>query len=141
MKKGIIIILLFIGTFFGGVALSQELKPLDPIYESLLSKSLRPFFRALKKGDIDTIKKYISGDFYEKSKVLLEQNKGYPKFLRNYYKNATFNVKHVKKINDEIFVEIEITFENGFRSYHRVVYKVESENSSANWKGMRQIMQ
>jgi hypothetical protein len=96
----------------------------------------------LKKGDIDTIKKYISGDFYGKSKVLLEQNKGYPKFLRNYYKNATFNIKHVEKINDEIFVEIEITLENGFRRYHKVVYKkVESENSSANWKGIRQIMQ
>lgn len=139
MKKGIIIILLFIGTFFWGVALSQELKPLDPIYASLLNKSLRPCFKAMKKGDIDTIKKYISGDLYEKSRILLEQNKDYPKFLRNYYKNATFNVKHVEKINDEIFVEIEIIFENGFRNYHRLVYKIESENSSANWKGIRQI--
>ena len=139
MKKRIIIVTIIIGIFFCGTAFSQEIEPSDPIYKSLFNKTLTPFFKALKEGDIDAIKHYISGDFYEKSKILLEQNKDYPRFLRSQYKNATFYVQRVEKINDEVLVEIEIRFGNSVRSYKKLLFKLDPRASTSNWKAVRQI--
>lgn len=44
------------------------------------------FFEASKNGDVEKMKNFIAGPFYEKRRTLLEKNKRYPDYLKNYYK-------------------------------------------------------
>ena len=79
----------------------------DPLYSDITNTVLS-YFTALKGGDINTIKKYISLDIYNKNKTLLEQNEKYREFLRNYYQGAEFEVEKVEKIDDNIVVTVLI---------------------------------
>lgn len=75
---------------------------------------LLPFLEALKKGDTKEIKKYLSSDTYKEYKRLLEENKKYPEFLRNYYKDADFSVLDVSgNVDEGIVYEVMIEFPNG----------------------------
>lgn len=51
------------------------------------AETVREFFAASKAGDTETMKRLISGPFYNNRKVLLEKNKKYPQFLREHFKN------------------------------------------------------
>jgi len=141
MKKGIFINLLFISTFWGGAAPCQVLTSSDHDYGAVLSNTLVPYFKALKAGDVDAIKYYISGNLYEKYRILLDHNKEYPSFLRSHFKNAKFLVKRVEKINNEIFVEIEAWFENGSYTNQKLVFAEELGKPAPTWKVVRQSMQ
>ena len=44
------------------------------------------FFEASKNGDVEKMKNFIAGPFYEKRRSLLEKNKRYPDYLKKYYK-------------------------------------------------------
>ena len=65
----------------------------DPIYLEIESNVLKPFFEALKNGDVSSLLELISGEMYRNNKVLLEQNEQYPEFLRKYYSGAKFIVE------------------------------------------------
>lgn len=114
---------------------AQEISRSDFLYKNIKSKTFIPLFRAFKNGDVDAIKEYISGDMYEKNKVLLEQNKEYPNFLRNFYRDAIFQVKKVVKSEEVIFVDVMISFPGGYQSIAKVQLK-EGKNKAGNtlWK-------
>lgn len=100
---------------------------------------LQPFFAALKNGDVKKIKDYLSEDFYNSYQVLLEKNKGYPKFLRDYYREAKFDPITVVQLDDTVIVNVEIVFPDGTISYMDLNLKnsvhEESENSNERtWK-------
>jgi hypothetical protein len=57
-------------------------------YDTISNQVVRPFFRALKEGDVGTIKRLISKKMYEERKTLLEENPEYGAFLRRFYKDA-----------------------------------------------------
>lgn len=107
MKKLIIFILMF--SFFNifNPLHAEEMPINDPLYSDITNTVLS-YFTALKDGDINTIKVYISLDIYKKNKALLEQNEKYPEFLRNYYQGAEFEVAKVEKIDDNIIVTVVI---------------------------------
>jgi len=97
-----------------------ELPVSDDSYDDLISEIVLPFLGALKDGDVDSIKRYIAGDMYESKKVLLEQNKEYPEFLRNYYQGVEFFVEKASESGDYIIVDIEIEYPNGDYSSARL---------------------
>jgi hypothetical protein len=82
-------------------------------YDNLLSEIVLPFFSALKAGDVNSIKRYIAGDMYESKKVLLEQNKEYPEFLRNYYRGVEFYTENIAEDSGYIIVDISVEYPNG----------------------------
>jgi len=71
-------------------------------------------FKALKDGDVNTIKQYLGGDALEKNRTLLEENANYPKFLRNYYRHADFRIEKVEKKDDaDIVIGVKTFFPDG----------------------------
>lgn len=115
MKKNILICSVIIFFVFCNILHAQEIPKKDSLYRNIKYKTCKRLFRALKTGDVDSIKGYISGDMYERYKVLLEQNEAYPDFLRNFYRDAEFKVSSVVRDADEIFVDIMIDFQGGDR--------------------------
>lgn len=113
MKK-IIIGFCFVGLLFASnLLVAEELLKTDPFYYEIETEILAPFFNALRDGDVDVIKEYISKDVYRKNRRLLDQNKEYPEFLRNYYQGASFHTKSVLLQRDTIIVDVEIQMSSG----------------------------
>lgn len=83
------------------------------VADTYLPVNLNTFFHALKAGNIDLIKQYISGDLYERKKDLLERNSRYSAFLQNWYKDAEFGVKKVVNIDGNVIAVVEISFPDG----------------------------
>lgn len=50
------------------------------------------FYDASRNGDVDTVLETVSGSFYNRRKVLLENNDSYNKFLVNYYSGSSTNI-------------------------------------------------
>lgn len=98
-----------------------------------------PFFAALRNGDVNAIKRYISSDMYSTYKRLLEDNKEYPKFLRDYYRDAKFHVERTNKVDDRVEFDVVIEFPDGNRSINklRVLKKrgrLQDRSGSNNWE-------
>lgn len=81
---------------------------------------LEPFFIALKSGDIEAIKRYMSDDMYKKYEVLLEKNKAYPKFLQKIYQKACFFITDINIVDDQIDMPIRVEYKDGKVSYHNL---------------------
>ena len=68
MNKTIVYILLAVFLVSFSSIAANALEPNDTVLS---------YFQALKNGDIETIKGLITGEMYNKRKVLLEQNENY----------------------------------------------------------------
>lgn len=105
----------------------------------IVNNIVRPYFAALKKGDIKTLKALMAKDMYEERKVLLEQNKEYPDFLRRIYQDANFTVLSAYEKGNYILVNAEITYSDG-RKTQSTLYLINENNrlknqtSYGNWK-------
>lgn len=89
---------------------AQEIAEGEELYQKITIETLNPCFEALKNGDVSSIKLHISEGMYERYKVLLEKNKDYPEFLRNYYRGVDFWVEKVELIGHDISVSAIIKF-------------------------------
>jgi hypothetical protein len=122
-------------------ALAEETLPLDdPVFMLIEENVLNPFFAALKAGDVTTLKAMIDGEMYNNNKILIEQNKQYPDFLRNHYGGAVFRVIKAAHINGNVMVEVKIEYASGDQGVYRwwllkVSGKSEGSDSQINqWK-------
>ncbi|SOH03033.1 hypothetical protein KSMBR1_0519 [Candidatus Kuenenia stuttgartiensis] len=114
---------------------AQEISRSDLLYKNVKSDTFVPLFRAFKNGDVDAIKEYISDDVYEKNKVLLEQNKEYPNFLRNFYRDAIFQVRKIVKSEEMVFVDTRVRFPDGYQGVTKVQLKEgKSKTGDTIWK-------
>lgn len=87
-----------------------------------LYTSLDELFQGMKNGDVAVIQQHFSG--LSEYKVLLEQNKDYPAFLRNFYRGATFNISRVTPTPDgDMVVDVVIQLAGGSRSVTRLNVK------------------
>ena len=71
---------------------------------------VKAYLNALIEGDTETIRESMGGYLLEKRQKLLD-NPGYPSFLREAYKNASFeilNFKFLKKNSMQIDVRIDL---------------------------------
>ena len=98
---------------FYGFLQAQEGPVSDDIYEDIINETVFSFLTALKNGDVNSIKQYIAGDMYESRKILLEQNKEYTEFLREYYQGVEFYVDSAHGSGDYVLVHISIEYPNG----------------------------
>ena len=72
---------------------AQEIAECEELYQKITIETMNPCFEALKNGDVSSIKLCMSEGMYKRYKVLLENNKDYPEFLRNYYRGVDFWVE------------------------------------------------
>lgn len=98
--------------------------------EGILDESVYSFFKALKEGDVDSIKQLIAGEVYESKKVLLEKNKEYPEFLKNYYQGIEFYVENATQSGNYIIVDFLIEFPGGNRNLARLYLEQSKINTS-----------
>ena len=94
------------------------------------------YLNALKHGDIPTIKDSITGEFYNKSKILLEQNKSYPKFLIKIYRDAEFQIKETIVNNNNVLIKVESKLPGGETRFILHLNK----NAQGNWKIFKESM-
>jgi hypothetical protein len=98
--------------------------------ESIRDERVYPFFEALKQGDVSSVKQLIAEEMYESKSVLLEKNKEYPEFLRNYYEAVEFYVEDITLSGNYITVALLIEFSGG-NSIPARLYLVKTEIDSA----------
>jgi hypothetical protein len=113
MRTRFIIYIMAAMTILGSLSHAEKMPLSGERYEAVISDFVLPFLRALKNGDVDLIKHYIAGDIYENKIILLEKNKGYPEFLRNYYRGVEFYIENAVQSGDYIVVNVVIEFSNG----------------------------
>ena len=90
------------------ILVAEELLKTDPFYLKIETEILLPFFNALKDGNVEALKQYISKDMYRKNRRLLDQNRKYPEFLRKYYQGTSFHTKSMVLEGDTITVDVGI---------------------------------
>lgn len=89
--------------------------------------TVKAYFRALKTGDVDALKPYLPDEVYNKHKALLENNKEYPAFLRNYYKDIKYGVSDVQVIDGEVTVSFFMAFPGQNPRHSQIVLKKEKK--------------
>ncbi|MER3445423.1 MAG: hypothetical protein C4291_00690 [Candidatus Dadabacteria bacterium] len=89
------------------------------------------FYKASKNGDIETMKRFISGSFYNRRKVLLEENKEYPNFLRQHYQGTKIRVVNSNITKDNAVVDISIEFPDGSIDVNSLLLK---KDASGIWR-------
>lgn len=99
--------------------------------EKIVDNIVRPYFVALKNGDIQTLKKLMTKNMYNQRKVLFEQNKDYPDFLRKIYRDANFIIKSASEDGNEILVNAVIKYTDG-RQNPLKLYLTSEDNGSGN---------
>ena len=110
-------------------------------FSSITAHALEPnetvlsYFQALKNGDIETIKDLITGEMYEKRKVLLEQNENYSEFLKKVYQGAEFRINKTTEIDNDVLVNVEVDSPNGKKDLNLLLKK----DMEGNWKIFKEI--
>jgi hypothetical protein len=94
----------------------------SPEYLELVqtNEAFQPLFSAMKNGEVEKIKNYISGEMFERNRVLLEQNREYPDFLREFYDGAQFKVVEAVRNGDIVLANIRVIFQDGYESEIRL---------------------
>jgi len=97
-----------------GLARAGDLRYENPmLYAGLRDQVLAPLYQAMQAGDLGTIKRYLQGDTYEQYRILLERNKNYSQFLKNYYAGATFEVGQIVTVDRDYVADILIYWPTG----------------------------
>ena len=92
---------------------AQEVALTDHKVLTIQDQVLQPFFEALKTGDVSSIKKHLSHDLYASNRVLLDENRDYPAFLRNYYQNINFRVVKAEEYLSGEGIIFQVAFDHG----------------------------
>ena len=116
MKKNIPFLLMLMILTTVKLSHAQEVPLNDTLMMEIKHTALLPYFNALKEGDVTAIKRYLGPDLYQKNRVLLEQNKEYPEFLRTFYQGVTITIEKAAKANGNIIVDVVLEFPNGDRN-------------------------
>ncbi len=139
MKKFALLLSFLSFALICNITNAGEIPQSDSLHSEIQDGAILPFFTALKNGDINAIKRYVSSEMYMKYKRLLEDNKEYPKFLRDYYRGAKFRMERTTRIDNHAVVDVMIEFPDGRRSIKkmRVLKKrsgLQGRNRSKSWR-------
>ena len=85
MRKYVLPLGIFLVMLFSGVASS-------PAASVTPTETVINYFDACRNGDVNSMKKLMAGNFYEKKHSLLFNNKNYPEFLKSYYQDLNITI-------------------------------------------------
>ena len=83
INKISVITSLFILVVFNNLAFSTESTPAGIVQN---------YFLACENGDVKAMKSLIADHFYQRRKVLIEENKKYSEFLKNHYSGMQIEI-------------------------------------------------
>lgn len=110
---------------------------LDPLHaeRSDPSKTLIRYFKALKHGDIETMKECIGGDYYADIRVLMERNKAYPNFLKKFYQGAKLQIMDSYNMGASTVAVVKVHFPDGSTN----VNKLRLVPNNGDWRIVEEI--
>lgn len=92
-------------------AIGDDEPQLSPeVLDNVENNTLRPFFNALKNGNVRQIERYISGQKSQEAQLPQHEDREYQEFLREYYQDAVFFVERAVSSGDQIIVDVKIEF-------------------------------
>jgi hypothetical protein len=112
MKKLLLCLFAGVGFLLSSTFLYAQVVVTNSVIDEI-TKTYTFLFDALRRGDLRTIKLYLSADEYVRYKVLFEQNKEYSAFLRNFYTGANLRVGQVDSVlsaTDDVIAEFLVDF-------------------------------
>ncbi len=81
-----------------------------------IARTVLPYFRALKRGDVARLKDYLADAAYRQYQVLLEQNADYPRFLRTFYRGTSVAMGDPTTRDGHVVVPVTLTSRSGVAS-------------------------
>ena len=95
--------------------------------------TVRQFYLASQNGNITEMQQLIAGTFYNRRKILLEENSEYPYFLRTHYLDTRITVGKIIMDYDNAVATVTagISYPDGSRESHRLVLK---QDDNGEWK-------
>jgi predicted SnoaL-like aldol condensation-catalyzing enzyme len=130
MRKTILLGILLVFVTFCPSQAKDGPEYLEPVQTD---EAFHPLFSAMKNGEVEKIKNYISGEMLQRNRVLLEQNKEYQDFLRKFYDGAQFKVVEVVRNGDIVVANIMIIFKDGYESEIRLQLHRDSSNLASDF--------
>jgi len=126
LSKGTVIACIFILFLSTSVFVNAE----EPL------ATVNNYLEALKSGQTEVLIATLGGKLYDNRIGLLKKNKGYPEFLKNYYRDAEFTVLKIRPFDKNLhprkkLVDIEVRFNTGGMSTLTLVVE---QNESDAWK-------
>lgn len=119
----------------------EEISENDLLYKNIRDNTCIPLFNALKDGDVETIKDCFSSNYCERYKDLLDENKEYSNFLKDFYRDADYRIKRAVREKETTYVDIIIYFPNGTQSTKRWLLKEEKRiNGNMIWKVKNEVI-
>lgn len=91
-------------------AMGDEPQPSPELLDEIESNTLRPFFNALKSGNVRQIERYISGIKLQEAQLPKNEDPEYQELLREHYRDAVFTVERAVSSDDQIVVDVRVEF-------------------------------
>ena len=133
MKRSIILLITFAALVFAVPALqAQEAVQVTPTESIEVSRVFLDFVDALKTGNVQVLKGLLSEEMYREYRVLLEENKEYPRFLERYYQGAGIQLENISREGNDLHGRMRITFPSGEMSVLKI--SVKKKDSNAPWR-------
>lgn len=101
-------------------------------------KVFRPFLNALKSGNIEVIKRYLTEKKSEETGLLDlegEERREYSEMLKKYYKGVVFSIERGAASEGQIIVDVAIEFPGGGRSITQFSLQEQKGNTDTPSKG------
>ncbi len=132
MKRSIVILTTFAALVFAMPALhAEEAVQASPTESSEVSQVFLDYVDALKTGNVQVLKGLLSEEMYREYRVLLEENKDYPRFLERYYQGAEIQLENIFREGNDLHGRMRVTFPGGDMSVLKI--SVGKKDSKAPW--------
>lgn len=115
------------GSLAPSPALAQQAAPSS----TAVNRTLVPFLRALKGGNLGAMKSLLSAELAAHYRVLFEENREYAQYLRTFYRDTTFNIGTLTIGDQEALADIHLVWNDGRTGTVQIGL---SRNANGAWK-------
>jgi len=91
-----------------------------------ITNSLSSFFEALKMGDIDKIRPFLSDKIRKNYSTLFDKNEYYGDYLRKWHEGTTFQIKNFVSYDDGVKVDLRMDRNDGTTNFTEIYVKEET---------------
>jgi hypothetical protein len=107
--------------------------------DEIWNEVVLPYFKALKKGNVNQVKQYLSENLYNQNRRLFVENSEYPDFLRSYYGDSKLSVIKTVETMGHVEFEVLVEFPDGSQSTSTLTVKKDGESNALTGKSRWQI--
>ena len=130
MKYNKLVNALILGVFLTSTTLTAFATEPDDIVLS--------FFAASKKGDVEAMRSFIAGPYFDRLETLLTSNADYPRFLRKMNEDVTLYILSTERIGDGVLVTASRESSSGEYGDTKLVLE---QNEFGEWKIVDEIIE